>query len=89
MNKKITLQIPTINKNMTKQTMTAFLLLFTNKVKLRTDLSQQELGDIANIINNFLVVLKLTDDDNNACQQSMSNYYIGVFESMMTNMNFF
>jgi hypothetical protein len=87
--KNIQLQVPVINKAQVKNAMNGFLLLFTNKVKTRTELSQAELTEVATIINNFLVILKLTNDNENTCQQSMSNYYLGAFENMMLQMKFF
>jgi hypothetical protein len=87
--KNIQLQVPVINKAQVKNAMNGFLLLFTNKVKTRTELSQAELTEVATIINNFLVILKLTNDNENTCQQSMSNYYLGAFENMMSQMKFF
>lgn len=88
-NKNITIKIPTITSNSVKQTMLTFLLLFTNKVKEKTTLSQAELNIVADAVNNFLVVIKLVDDDNNNCEQKMSTYYLSQFEQLMNSMSFF
>ena len=88
-NKNITIKIPTITSNSVKQTMLTFLLLFTNKVKEKTTLSQAELNIVADAVNNFLVVIKLVDDDNNNCEQKMSTYYLSQFEQLMSSMSFF
>lgn len=88
-NKSITIKIPTITSNSVKQTMLTFLLLFTNKVKEKITLSQAELNVVADAVNNFLVVIKLVDDDNNNCEQKMSTYYLSQFEQLMNSMSFF
>lgn len=88
-NKTVTLKIPTIQNNGVKQTMLAFLLLFTNKVKDKTTLSQVELNTVADAVNNFLVIIKLVDDNGNSCDQKMSTYYLSQFEQLMSSMNFF
>jgi len=86
---ELTLLLPVMSQTRVKNAMAVFILPFVNKVKTRTELSQAALHEIANIVNNFLVVLKLTDDDNNACEQKVSNYYMGQFGQMMEQMNFF
>ncbi len=88
-NNEMTLLLPVMSKTRVNTAMTAFILLFTNKIETRTELSQAALHEIANVVNNFLVVLKLTDDDDNACEQKVSNYYMGQFGQMMEQMNFF
>ena len=87
--KSVTIKIPTISNNGVKQTMLTFLLLFTNKVQEKTALSQTELNTVAEAVNNFLVVIKLVDDDNNNCEQKMSTYYLSQFEQLMSSMSFF
>lgn len=88
-NKSVVIKIPTITSNSVKQTMLTFLLLFTNKVQEKTTLSQAELNIVADAVNNFLVVIKLVDDDENYCEQKMSTYYLSQFEQLMSSMSFF
>jgi hypothetical protein len=87
--KSIVIRKPTITKPSVNQIMWAFLVLFTNKIKDRTELSQAELNIVADAVNNFLIVIKLVDDDDSSCEQKMSTYYLSQFEQIMTNLNFF
>jgi len=88
-NKSVVVKIPTINNSKVEKTMNVFILLFVNKIKEKTTFSQIELNTVTEAINNFLVVIKLVDDDKSQCEQTMSTYYLSQFEQLMTNMKFF
>jgi len=87
--KSIVIKRPTITTSSVNQVMWAFLVLFVNKAKEKTTLSQVELNVVADAINNFLVIIKLVDDDEGNCEQKMSTYYLSQFEQLMTSMDFF
>ena len=44
---------------------------------------QSELDEIFEDLNNFLIIVKLVKDDENACKQNMSQYYINRFKKTL------
>jgi hypothetical protein len=59
---------------------------FTTILVKRIDgkaLRQSELDEIFEDLNNFLIIVKLVKDDENACKQNMSQYYINRFKKTL------
>jgi len=50
-------------------------------------LSEEEINDLTKEFNNFLVILKLVRDDDNECEQNLSNYYMSKFRKSLIEYN--
>ena len=60
----------------------AFTVVLVQRLE-KKDLSQKALDEISEDLNNFLIVIKLVKDDNNACKQNMTQYYINRFKKTL------
>jgi hypothetical protein len=78
------LHMPDFKKSYVKNIVDAFSLLVLTKVEKNTELSKTELTDITKKFDDFLIILKLMRDDDNACKQNLSNYHISQFERMLS-----
>lgn len=74
------LHIPSFTKTYVKQVVSAFTLLVLDRVEQDKALTQPELQEITDKFDNFLIILKLIRDDENACKQNLSNYHISQFK---------
>jgi phosphoglucomutase len=86
-NTSIQLDMPTFNKPYVQKIVNAFTLIVIKKLNSDPDLQVDVLDDITKRFNNFLLVLKFVRDDDNACQQNLSNYYISQFKEILEQYN--
>jgi hypothetical protein len=77
------LQMPDFRKSDVKTIVNAFALFILDKIEKNGTLTDGEITEITRKFNNFLIVLKLIRDDDNACKQNLSNYHITQFVSVM------
>ncbi|MEI7562602.1 MAG: hypothetical protein WCJ39_02570 [bacterium] len=78
------LHLPDFKKSYVKKVVDAFSLLVLNQVEKSRELSPTEINDITKKFDDFLVILKLMRDDDNACKQNLSNYHITQFKRMLS-----
>jgi hypothetical protein len=83
---EFSLNVPEFEKSYVKQIVNAFTVYMVKQLKEKTP-SEQELSDITDKFNNFLVILKLIRDDNNSCKQNLSNYHILQFQETLQKYN--
>jgi len=86
--RNVTLRIPVMDQDRVRRTVSTFMLLMMNRAK-DIDVSDEEMKELINRMNNFFVIIKLLDDDGWTCQQNMSNYYIGQFEQIVNQVGLF
>lgn len=80
--KNINVKVPEYKDATTKKTANAFIAVLSEKIESK-NLSQNALDEIAEDLNNFLIVVKLVKDDNNQCKQNMTQYYINRFKNTL------
>ena len=71
--------MPEFKKAYVKKVVGAFSLLILDKVEKNRRLTNGEITEITDKFDNFLIILKLLRDDDNACKQNLSNYHITQF----------
>lgn len=81
-NTTYTLQMPEFTKTQMKKIVSAFTLFIIDEVK-NTTMTKSDIQEITDKFDNFLVVLKLLRDDDNSCQQNLSNYHIRQFKKVL------
>ena len=81
-NTTYTLQMPEFTKTQMKKIVSAFTLFIIDEVK-NTTMTKSDIQEITDKFDNFLVVLKLLRDDDNSCQQNLSNYHIRQFKQVL------
>lgn len=77
------LHMPSFTKSYVKQVVNAFSLLILDKVEKNQKLTKAEVTEITDKFDNFLIILKLIRDDDNACKQNLSNYHISQFKQAL------
>lgn len=82
-NTTYTLQMPAFQKSQMKKIVNAFTLFILDEVKNKSSISKSDIQKITDKFDNFLVVLKLLRDDDNSCQQNLSNYHIVQFKHVL------
>jgi hypothetical protein len=82
-NTTYTLQMPEFQKSQMKKIVNAFTLFILDEVKNKSSMSKSDIQKITDKFDNFLVVLKLLRDDDNSCQQNLSNYHIVQFKHVL------
>ena len=81
-------KIPSFNKNKLKLIVNTFTSVFIENV-IESDLSEKQIEEIIMRLNNMFVVIKLVRDNNNTCEQNLSNYYIGQFRKIVWDTKIF
>ena len=76
------LVMPSFSNSSVNQMTNAFTTLLVKRIDGKA-FSQKDLDEIFEDLNNFLIVVKLVKDDNNACKQNMSQYYINRFKKTL------
>ena len=76
------LVMPSFSNSSINQMTNAFTTLLVKRIDGKA-FSQKDLDEIFEDLNNFLIVVKLVKDDNNACKQNMSQYYINRFKKTL------
>ena len=75
--------MPEFQKSQMKKIVNAFTLFILDEVKNKSSMSKSDIQKITDKFDNFLVVLKLLRDDDNSCQQNLSNYHIVQFKHVL------
>lgn len=83
LDKNMVIHMPTFDQEYMKQIVNAFTLFMISKLKEDVNLTSTDLNFITNKFNNFLVILKLLRENNNVCQQNLSNYHIMQFQETL------
>jgi hypothetical protein len=78
--------MPELETNYVRKLVSAFSIVLFQRIESAW-LSEQEINDIADEFNNFLVILKLVRDDGNECEQNLSNYYMSKFRKSLIEYN--
>lgn len=78
-NKKVSLEIPKVEKTTTRTILNAFAQVLAGKLKT-AHLSTDQLDDVQTRANNFFAVTAILEGD---CKQNLSAYYINLFENEM------
>lgn len=81
-NKNVIIKVPEYKDPTTKKTANAFIAVLFEKIENK-NLSQNALDEIAEDLNNFLMITKLVKDNNNECKQNMTKYYINRFKNTL------
>lgn len=81
------LQMPDFKKSQVKTLVNAFTLFVLDKVNKNYQISKSDIEEITKKFNNFLIILKLLRDDDNACKQNLSNYHIDQFQKALEEYN--
>ena len=76
------LAMPSYTNSSVNQMTNAFTTLLVKRIEGKA-FSQRDLDEIFEDLNNFLIVVKLVKDDENACKQNMSQYYINRFKKTL------
>jgi hypothetical protein len=54
-----------------------------------SNLSEKQIEELIMRLNNIFVIIKLVRDDDNTCEQNLSNYYIGQFRKIVGDTKIF
>jgi len=60
----------------------AFIAVLVERMENKR-LPQYAIDEIAEDLNNFLIIVKLVKDDNNECKQNMTQYYTNRFKKAL------
>lgn len=78
-NKDYTIKLPTYNDANTRKIISELSYDIVTKIQQK-NISDAELEDLFKKFNNFILIIKLVKDDDNACKQNFSLYYISRFQ---------
>ena len=81
-NQDIKLNMPNFEKSYVRTLVNSFTIIIMDKLQ-KSNLTKEELSDIANRFDDFLIILKLVRDDDNQCKQNLSNYHIRLFQKAL------
>lgn len=87
-NKSYDVKIPSFNKNNLKLIVNTFTAVLIENIE-ESDLSDKQIEEVIMRLNNMFVVVKLVRDNNNTCEQNLSNYYIGQFRKIVSDTKIF
>jgi len=74
--------MPELEKSYVKKVVSAFSIVLFDRME-EARLTNQEVDEITKEFNNFLVILKLVKDNDNECEQNLSNYYMSKFKKTL------
>lgn len=83
---KARLEMPELEKSYVRKLVSAFSIVLFERIA-EAWLSEEEINDLTKEFNNFLVILKLVRDDENQCEQNLSNYYMSKFRKSLVEYN--
>ena len=78
----VILEMPELEKSYVKKVVSAFSIVLFDRME-EARLTNQEVDEITKEFNNFLVILKLVKDNDNECEQNLSNYYMSKFKKTL------
>lgn len=80
--KNAIVNIPKFNNETTNKMTNAFIAVLVERMENKK-LPQYAIDEIAEDLNNFLIIVKLVKDDNNECKQNMTQYYTNRFKKAL------
>ena len=83
---KARLQMPEMEKTYVRKLVSAFSIVLFERIESAW-LTEEEINDLTKEFNNFLVILKLVRDNDNECEQNLSNYYMSKFRKSLIEYN--
>ena len=79
-------KMPELEKSYIRKLVSAFSIVLFERVE-NAWLDKEVIDKITEEFNDFLVILKLVQDDDNECEQNLSNYYMSKFRSNLIKYN--
>ncbi|MCK9467400.1 MAG: hypothetical protein M0P94_03665 [Candidatus Absconditabacterales bacterium] len=79
-------EMPELEKSYVRKLVSAFSIVLFERVE-SAGLNKDLIDKITSEFNDFLVILKLVQDDDNQCEQSLSNYYMSRFRNNLIKYN--
>jgi len=79
-------KMPEFDKSYVKKLVSAFSIVLFDRVG-KVWLNQSEINIITSEFNDFLIILKLIQDDENQCEQNLSNHYMSKFKNTLEKYN--
>ncbi|HRU50437.1 MAG TPA: hypothetical protein P5155_02930 [Candidatus Absconditabacterales bacterium] len=79
-------KMPELEKSYIRKLVSAFSIVLFERVE-NAGLDKEVIDKITEEFNDFLVILKLVQDDDNECEQNLSNYYMSKFRSNLIKYN--
>ncbi len=79
-------KMPELEKSYVRKLVSAFSIVLFERVE-QAWLSRESIDKITADFNDFLVILKLVQDDDNQCEQNLSNYYMSKFRNNLIKYN--
>ncbi len=83
---KAILNMPEMEKTYVRKLVSAFSIVLFQRIE-EAWLTEDEINSLTKEFNNFLVILKLVRDDDNECEQNLSNYYMSKFRKSLIEYN--
>ena len=83
---KARLEMPELEKSYVRKLVSAFSIVLFDRIA-EAWLNEEEIEDLTKEFNNFLVILKLVKDNENECEQNLSNYYMSKFRDSLVKYN--
>jgi hypothetical protein len=83
---KAAIEMPELEKSYVRKLVSAFSIVLFDRID-DAWLNETEITDLTQEFNNFLVILKLVKDDDNQCEQNLSNYYMSKFRKSLIEYN--
>ena len=80
--KNTIVNIPKFDNETTNKMTNAFIAVLVERMENKR-LPQYAIDEIAEDLNNFLIIVKLVKDDNNECKQNMTQYYTNRFKKAL------
>jgi hypothetical protein len=80
------IKMPELEKSYVKKLVSAFSIVLFERIE-DAWLNKEIVEKITEEFNDFLVILKLVQDDDNQCEQSLSNYYMSRFKNNLIKYN--
>ena len=77
---KARIEMPDLEKSYVRKLVSAFSIVLFDRIE-KAWLTEDEINDITKDFNQFLIILKLVRDDDNSCEQNLSNYYMSKFRN--------
>ena len=82
----ISLNMPNFGRSDIRKIVNSFAIVVMDKLE-KSNLTKDELDDIIDRFDDFLIILKLVRDDENQCKQNLSNYHIRLFQKTLKEYN--
>jgi hypothetical protein len=78
--------MPSFEQSYIRKIVNSFTIVIMDKLQKST-LTEENLSNIIDRFDDFLIILKLIRDDGNQCKQNLSNYHIRLFQKILKEYN--